>query len=69
MIFAFPYFLFVAGYFFDDLLTLNVETLTWSNETGSVHGDVPDGRSGHRLQTCNGMIYLFGGISKSGKLS
>jgi hypothetical protein len=52
-------FLHVAGYFFNDFLILNAETLTWSNETGAVHGDVKDGRSRHHFQTCSEMIYLF----------
>ena len=53
--------------FFDDLFRLSLNPWRWTNITNDVSGERPEGLSGHVIATCGNLLYLFGGIAKSGE--
>ena len=50
----------------NDVHTLDLETLTWSEPR--VSGDIPEGRYGHSAHLAGNRMFIFGGRGKGGKL-
>lgn len=47
-------------YHYNDLYVLHLSTLRWEKQVTATNG--PSGRSGHRMTTAKGQLFLFGGF-------